>query len=344
MQIEFDQILDDFKKKSYKPVYFLCGEESYFIDEIVGKAESSIIPEESKEFSLNVFYGRDITIKDLCDTIRMKTFFGGDKLTIVKEAQEIKDKEWEAFIPLLDHFPTENIVIICYKNKKPDGRLAWSKKMKDKAAYFESKELKEYQLNKFVNDLCQINKVKINPDANQALVDMVGTNLKQLQNEIEKLSLTKENKEIITREEVLDAVGVSREFNSFEYQKALTNKDYSKLYFIAQHMQHQLKATPLIFIIGTLYSYFSKLWIVKTNLAKTDKDIAALIQLPFIGLIKEYRETADRYRVAELFAAFELLREYDLKSKGYGVSHLDDEALFMEMTLRFIYADNAGLA
>ncbi|MBK7226539.1 MAG: DNA polymerase III subunit delta [Saprospiraceae bacterium] len=338
MQVEYSDIISDFKKKDYKPIYFLCGEETYFIDELAILAESTIIPEESKEFSQYILYGKDISIKELSDLVRQKTFFGGNKFILLREAQEIKDKEWENFIPLIDHFPEENILIICYKNKKPDGRLAWSKKVKEKTSYFESKPLKEFQLTKFINDLCQEESVKIQNEANQALIDMVGANLKQLKNEVSKLAIGKEAKQLITVEEVMDAIGVSREFNAFEYQKALTIKDYSKLYFIAQNMQKQLKNTPLLLIIGSLYSYFSKLWIVKSNLHRSDKEISELIQLPFIGLIKEYREVAAKYSIEEIHNSFSILKKFDLKSKGINAVRINEEELFMEMTLGFIYS------
>lgn len=182
------------------------------------------------------------------------------------------------------------------------------KKVKEKTSYFESKPLKEFQLTKFINDLCQEESVKIQNEANQALIDMVGANLKQLKNEVSKLAIGKEAKQLITVEEVMDAIGVSREFNAFEYQKALTIKDYSKLYFIAQNMQKQLKNTPLLLIIGSLYSYFSKLWIVKSNLHRSDKEISELIQLPFIGLIKEYREVAAKYSIEEIHNSFSILK------------------------------------
>ena len=278
MQVEYSDIISDFKKKDYKPIYFLCGEETYFIDELAILAESTIIPEESKEFSQYILYGKDISIKELSDLVRQKTFFGGNKFILLREAQEIKDKEWENFIPLIDHFPEENILIICYKNKKPDGRLAWSKKVKEKTSYFESKPLKEFQLTKFINDLCQEESVKIQNEANQALIDMVGANLKQLKN------------------------------------------------------------TPLILIIGSLYSYFSKLWIVKSNLHRSDKEISELIQLPFIGLIKEYREVAAKYSIEEIHNSFSILKKFDLKSKGINAVRINEEELFMEMTLGFIYS------
>ena len=341
MQVEFNDIVKDFKKKDFKPIYFFCGEENFFIDELVHLAETSIIPEESKEFSQFVVYGKDVNFKDINDIVRQQTFFGGTKLILLKEAQEIKDKEWENFLPIMEKFPNENILIISYKNKKPDGRLAWSKKVKDKTSYFESKELKEFQLNKFVNDLCQASGIKIQSEASQALVDLVGSNLKQLKNEIGKLAIGHDPKSPITVEAVLDNIGVSREFNAFEYQKALATKDFHKLYFIANHLQGQLKNTPLIMIIGTLFGYFSKLWIAKYNLSKTDKELSELLKLPFVGLMKEYREAAAIYSVAEIHHAFSILKKYDLLSKGINTTGVDEKSLFMQMTLEFVYNGNA---
>jgi DNA polymerase III subunit delta len=328
----YDQISKEFRNKSLKPIYFLTGDEEYMIDKLINIAESSIIPEEERDFNLNIFYGKETSCRVFIDACRQHPFTGNSKLVIVKEAQEIKD--WDPIINYVNTPSSICTLIISFKNKKPDGRSAWVKLLKQKTVFFESKALSDYQIPSFVKNLASEMKLKIEDKAIQLVADHIGNNLAHIENELDKIRLVVNPKEALTVDLVSKYIGISKEYNIFELNKALSGKDFKKSYVISQNIAENMKSNPMVLLIGNLFTHFVKIWMTKTYFSKSDTELQSILKIPFVGFIKEYREAARLYSMSELENIFGLLKEYDLRAKGVRSENTTQEEHFRELILR----------
>lgn len=328
----YEDIRKSIRNKTLNPIYFLTGEENYQIDKLVELAEELIIPEEQKDFNLQVFYGNDTTIKQIIEACRQYPFIGNHKLVILKEAQYIKD--WDNIINYIQSVSNYCTLVIAYKHKKPDGRVNWVKSLKSKAIYFESKSLSDYQLPNFIKNLANELSLKLEDQAIQMLAEHVGNNLSHIENELEKIKLVIDPKEKLSVDKISKFIGVSRDFNIFELNKSLSNKDFKRSIMIMQNIAENLKSNPLVLLIGNLHSHFVKIWLTKHYFQKNDVELQTLLRLPFAGFIKEYREASKLYSMSELHNIFNYLKEYDLRSKGVRSENTSNEEVFRELILK----------
>ncbi len=332
--MDYQSLVSQFKQGRLNPVYFLTGDEGYFIDKVVEAAEKHIIAESEREFNQTVVYGRDITCRQLMDYCRTFPFLGRYRLVVVKEAQELKG--WDDFIGYVQQPAETTVLVIAYKNKKPDGRSAWVKLLKEKTFWYESKALYDHQLPAFVQTQVYENGLTIDGEAAHLLVDFIGNDLAAIENEILKIKLNLAPNTPIQKSHIYEFVGISREYNVFELQRAIGLKQTAKALHILQNMALHVKSNPLIPTIAALYAYFNKIWIVKHNLSKTDQALAAILNVPFAGFIKEYRSAAAMYSNQELEQSIHLLHEYDLKAKGVYSGNRQDADLLMELGLKIL--------
>jgi DNA polymerase-3 subunit delta len=326
-------IISDWKKGAYKPVYWLEGEEEYFIDKVMKYAESNILKESETGFNLSVFYGKDADWTAVINSCRRYPMFAERQVVLLKEAQQMRDIEkLEAYIenPL-----TSTIFVVSYKEKKVDGRTRLPKLLKEKGVVLTTKKLYDNQLPEWTEELVQSKELSISQKALMLLVDHIGNDLSRIENEIDKIAINLGKRKGITETDVELYVGVSKDFNVFELQASLATKNLSKAIQIIQYFEANPKAAPIQLILPSLYAFFSKVFMIYGLNTKDEKTIATSLGInPFF--IKDYLRTTGVYSYADVERLLLLLSDYNLKSIGINNSGTTDASLLKEMVVKMI--------
>ena len=325
-------IIASWKKKNFKPVYWLEGDEEYFIDEIMEYAEKHILSETDAQFNQTVFYGKDASWADVINACRRYPMFAEKQVVLLKEAQQMKDVEkLESYV---EHPLESTVLVVSYKGKTLDGRLKFSKTIKKNGEVYLSKKLFENQLPAWVSSYLQTNGFQIKPKALHLLVDHIGNDLSRIVNEIEKLSLNLKEK-IITEDDIEKFIGISKEYNIFELQNAYSKKDAAKAIRIIQYFGANPKAVPIQLILPSLYSYFSKLLTIFQMPDKSERALKpALNYNP--SMIESVLEAMKNYSFSEVEMVILLLQDANLKSIGIGTSGISQESLLKELSYKIL--------
>lgn len=336
MALSFEQIINDIRQKKYNKLYFLMGEEPYFIDKIVDEIEDTVIDESDRIFNQKVFFGRDTNVKAVVSETRNYSMFGGLKVVIVKEAQELKDiEELEKFI---DKLTDSAILVFAYKYKTLDKRRTLYKKLdKSGAVFFESKKLYDSYIPGWIMGVLRSEGYSISEKTSRILADYLGNDLCKIRNELTKLKVAlPAGKKVIDEGDIEYNIGISKEFNTFELQNALGSGDMVKLARIIDHFGNNPKENPIIFTTVMLYSYFTKLLKVHYSPVKTNDGIANYLGVtPYFA--KDYIAGAKRYSIADCVRCIVVLREIDKKSKGYGTSGISEKELYNELLYKLTH-------
>ncbi|MBO9635988.1 MAG: DNA polymerase III subunit delta [Chitinophagaceae bacterium] len=328
-----EKIIGDWKKKKFKPVYWLEGEEDYFIDTVVHYAEHEILTEAEAGFNLMVFYGKDASWIDVVNACKRYPMFSERQVVILKEAQQMRDID--KLEPYIEHPLSSTIFVVSYKEKKVDGRSKLAKTLKEKGEMLTTKKMYDNQLPDWTNDLIQSKGRSISQKALMLLVDHIGNDLSRINNEVDKVLVNLGERNNITEDDIEKYVGVSKEYNPFELQSAMAAKDLAKAMKIIQYFEANPKAAPIQLILPTLYNLFSKTYMIFGQSAKDDKTIAANIGVnPFFA--KDYLATARNYGYQGVEAALLLLHQYNLKSVGVNDSGTSDGSLLKEMVAKMM--------
>jgi DNA polymerase-3 subunit delta len=326
-------IISDWKKGIYKPVYWLEGEEEYFIDKVMKYAEVNILNESETGFNLSVFYGKDADWAAVINSCRRYPMFAEKQVVLLKEAQQMRDiDKLEAYVenPL-----GSTIFVVSYKEKKVDGRTRLAKLLKEKGVVLTTKKLYDNQLPEWTEELVQSKELSISQKALMLLVDHIGNDLSRIDNEIDKMAINLGKRKAITETDVEQYVGVSKEFNVFELQSALATKNLSKAIRIIQYFEANPKAAPIQLILPSLYGFFSKVFMIYGLNTRDEKTIAASLGInPFF--IKDYLKTTTIYSYADVEKLLLLLSDYNLKSIGINNSGTTDASLLKEMVVKMI--------
>ena len=263
----FEQIISDIKKRNFSPIYFLMGEEPFFIDSISDELENGILDEAERSFNQIILYGSDVNANDIMTQARAFPMMGEHLVVIVKEAQNVKDIE--SIADYLDKLPPTTILIICYKYKKLDKRKSLAKQIDKKGVLFESKKLYDNNIPDWIVKYLASKKYGITPKAAQMLADFLGNDLHKVRNELEKLMVAVPKSKKIDDADVEYNIGISKDFNVFELQKAIGTKDFVKANQIINYFGDNPNDNPIFMTIVVLYGYFTKL--LKLHFSK-DKD------------------------------------------------------------------------
>lgn len=326
------EILRDLKNKNYKPLYFLCGEEAYYIDKITAYIEENVLDENEKSFNQTVLYGRDVDLSAVIAEARRYPMMSDRTVVIVKEAQNIKDIER---LGAYAENPTPStVLVIAYKYKKLDGRKKESKTITANSVYLESEKFYDNQLPDFISQTVKEFQLTIHPTAAVLLAEYLGNDLGKIVNEIEKLSINLKPGAQITPDDIQNNIGISKDYNVFELQNALGKKDVLKANKIINYFGQNPKDHPFVLIPPSLYSYFVKLMLVQRTEDKSK--LASVLKVsPFF--VKDYQEAAQRYSPLKLVEIISILREYDLKSKGVDAGNIESGELMKEMIYRILH-------
>ena len=333
--MSFESILKDLKNKAYKPIYLFYGEESYFIDELSDYISENVLSETEKSFNQTVVYGKETQVGTIIETARRFPMMSNLQVIIVKEAQDIKN--FKDFEPYANNPLSSTILVFCFKNTRSiDKRLKVFSLIVKNGEVFESKKLYEKDLFPWVKNKIESQNFTIHPDAIRLLCESVGADLSLLNNEIQKLIIGQKNDVQIQKEDVAKKIGVNRNFNIFELQKAVGAKDIKRIYQILDYFSKDPRSNPLVLTIQTLFGYFSKIIIYHSLTDKSQGNVASELGVN-IYFVDEYRVAASNYPLIKLINIVGYLREYDLKAKGVNSNGISDANLAKELFYKILH-------
>ena len=328
-----EKIITDWQKKSFKPIYWLEGEEEYFIEKVIAYAEHNILSKSEVSFNLTVFYGKDAGWADIVNACRRYPMFAERQVVILKEAQQMKDVEkLETYIenPL-----SSTIFVVSYKGKKLDARKKFTKLVKERGVLVTTKKMYDSQLPEWTKELLQSKGLSISQKGLALLVDHIGNDLIRIENEIDKILVNLGKRTNITEEDVEQYIGVSKDFNVFELQTALASKDIARAIRIIQYFEANPKAAPIQLVLPSLYSFFSKVFMIFGTGESDEKAMASVLGVnPYF--IKDYLKASRLYTYPEIETVLMLLHHYNLKSIGVGDTGTEDASLLKEMIVKIM--------
>lgn len=319
----------------YRPIYFLAGEETYYIDTIADFIENNALSESDRAFNQIILYGDDTNINNVIETARRFPMMAPRQVVIVREAQSLK--ELDKLTIYLDHPLSSTVLVFCHKYKALDKRLKLGKQLDKMGFYFESKKLRDYEVPNWIETFLSQRGVKSAPEAREMLTAFLGTDLHKIANELTKLIITlPKQKPIITTDIIENNIGISKDFNNFELQKAIGEKDIYRTNLIVKYFAENQKANPFILTIAALFSYFSKILTYHYTKDKSQSSLASALKVsPYF--VKDYGVAARNYNISKTVHTIELLRKYDLMSKGSGSVETDSGELLREMIFKIIH-------
>jgi DNA polymerase-3 subunit delta len=326
------KIVNDIKKRDIKSVYFLMGEEAYYIDAISQFIEHSILSEEEKGFNQMVLYGRDVSIDDIVSHAKRYPMMAERQVIIVKEAQDLS-RTIENLVGYVENPQPTTVLVFCYKYKTLDKRKKLSKAIAKNGVLFESKKLYENQVPDWIRRVLSGRGHTITPKASQMLVEFLGNDLGKINNELEKLRLIIQPGEQITPQLIEENIGISKDFNNFELLNAIGDKNVKKAFAIMQYFAQNPKKNPLVVTMGLLYGFFAKL--LKYH-ALTNKGDAAKVLKVSPYFVKDYQVAARNFSMKKVSAIISSIREVDMKSKGVGAANLSQADLLKELLVKML--------
>jgi DNA polymerase-3 subunit delta len=316
MAVTFEEIMSDLKNRIFKPVYFLAGEEPYYIDLITDYIQDKVLPESEKAFNQIILYGDDTNIASVIDTARRFPMMASHQVLIIKEAQSLKKLDDLAIYlekPLLS-----TILVFSYKYKTIDKRTRLFKTLESHGVYFESARIRDYLIPGWIERYLMVKGIKADPSASAMLTEYLGTDLHKIVNELDKLIITlPAGKPIITTSLVEKNIGISKDYNNFELQKAIGEKNILKANMIVHYFADNPRDNPINLTIASLFSFFTKVLTYHYLTDKSKNNAAAVLKInPFF--VKDYENATAKYSVKKTVEIIGLLRIYDMKSKGFG--------------------------
>ncbi len=330
----FEQIMSELKSGTYRPIYFLMGDEPYFIDKITNFIAKNAMSAEQRAFNQIVMYGKDITVAQIDDTARRFPMMSDRFVVIVKEAQNLKNID--KLVYYVQKPLNSTILVINYKYKSLDKRKKLYKALEKNGIILNAKKLYENQIPSWINKFLAEKNFSIEPLATRLLVDNLGTNLEKIANELDKLIITLKKGTKINTVHIEENIGISKDFNVFELQNALTNKDILKANRIVKYFADNPKSTPFILTINSLYYFFSKILIVHGLKSRDQQSVASALKIhPFFA--KDYIKASQTFNINKLVYIISVLRDYDLKSKGVNNISMSDGELLKEMIFKIMH-------
>lgn len=332
--MNYEDILANLKKKIYHPIYFLMGEESYFIDQITDYISKHVLTEAEKGFNQHVLYGKDTDVDTIITHARRFPMMANHQVIIVKEAQNIK--KIEDLEPYVEKPLTSTILVINYKYKSIDKRKGFAKKLAKGSVLFESKKIYDNQLPGWIDSYLAAHQYSIMPQAAAMLAEYLGTDLSKVSNELSKLIISLPEGTKITPDHIEKNIGISKDYNIFELQNALGEKNILKTNKIINYFAANPGSNPITRTISSLYYYYMKILTYHFLKDKSQNAVAASLQVPPF-FVRSYVAAAKVYNPKKLVEIMEILREYDMKSKGFGNVSTSAGDLQKEMIYRILH-------
>jgi DNA polymerase-3 subunit delta len=326
---EVVKIVNDIKSGSIKPIYFLMGEEPYYIDKLSDFIEQNILTEEEKGFNQTVLYGRDVSMEDIISTCKRYPMMAERQVVIVKEAQDLA-KTIDQIESYVDNPMPSTVLVVCYKYKTLDKRKKVTKQIEKVGLLYESKKLYDNQIGEWIKRVLQGKNYAIEPKAAAMLLDFLGTDLSKINNELEKLQIILPKGSTITAKHIEENIGFSKDYNVFELRKAIGDRNQLKAYQIAQYFADNPKDNPMVVTTSLVFSFFVNLLQYHGLKDRNPKNVAAVLKVnPYF--LKDYDIALKNYPMKKVSSVVAKLRDIDVKSKGVGANALSNHDLLKEM-------------
>jgi DNA polymerase-3 subunit delta len=335
--LSFDDLIKSLRAKKYEPVYFLHGKESYYIDVITHYIEHDILSEGEKSFNFSVFYGKDANHLSILDAARRYPMMASHQVVVLKEAQDMRSLS--NLLTYIEKPTPTTVLLIAYKHKKFNFNSKFGKALKKHTLVFESKALYDNQVPDWIIKYLKGKKLNITMPAASLIAEYLGTDLSKVANELDKLAINVEAGSTITEQEIEANIGISKDYNVFELQKALGQGDTVKVNRIINYFAANPKKMPLPVLIGSLYSFFSKVYLFHAAKNLPEKELLSTLQLRSSYFLRDYKMAARQFPPKKAEKAIALLKEYDLKSKGVGYvsTGKQDGSLVRELAWRLLH-------
>ena len=335
-EITCDDILRELKAGQYRPIYYLMGEEPYYIDLISDYITDNVLNETEKEFNLTVVYGADVDVATIINAAKRYPMMSEHQVVVVKEAQNIRNIEELSYYlqkPLLS-----TILVICHKHGVLDKRKKLATEIEKSGILFESRKVKESQLPAFITSYMKRKGIDLEPKATSMLADFVGTDLSRLTGELEKLIITLPNGQTrVTPEQIERNIGISKDYNNFELRSAIVEKDVLKANRIIKYFEENPKTNPIQMTLSLLFGFFSNLMLAYYAPEKSEQGIAAFLGLKSPWQSREYLNAMRMYNGIKTMQIIGEIRYTDAKSKGVGNPSLNDSDLLRELVFKILH-------
>ncbi|MEO4005316.1 MULTISPECIES: DNA polymerase III subunit delta [unclassified Flavobacterium] len=326
------KIIKDIKAGDIKPIYFLMGEEPYYIDKLADYIEDNILSEEEKGFNQMVLYGRDVTVDDIVSNAKRYPMMADRQVVIVKEAQELS-RTIDKLESYAENPQPTTVLVVCYKYKTLDKRKKVTKVLEKAGVVFESKKLYENQVGDWLKRVLSGKGYQIEPKAAAMLVEFLGTDLSKIANELDKLAIILPKGSTISPKIIEDNIGFSKDYNNFELRKAIGEKNQLKAYQIADYFAQNPKDNPLVVTTGLIFGFFSQLLQYHGLKDKSPGNAAKVLKVnPYF--LKDYDVALRNYPMKKVSQIVAVLRDIDVKSKGVGANALPQQDLLKEMLVK----------
>lgn len=340
MPVSPDKVLQELKNNQYAPIYFLQGDEPYYIDLISEFIEANCLSETEKGFNQTVLYGKDAPMNIVLNNARRFPMMSERQVVVVKEAQDIPDLGKETGDKMLEAYlksPLPSTVLVfCHKYKTLDGRKAIGKSIDKSAILVNSKKLYDNQLPDWILNYFRMKGFKINPRGATIIAESIGNDLSRLANEADKLLINLKEGTEVNEELIEKYIGISKEYNVFELQKALIQKDVVKANRIINYFEANPKNNPLIPIITVLYNFYSKVLLVHSADNKSESNLVKLLQVnPYF--VKDYTKAASVYPFGKVVKIISYLKTADLQSKGVGNVSTTDGQILKDLVFKILH-------
>lgn len=335
-ELTCDEILKELRAKQYKPVYYLMGEEPYYIDIIADYITDNVLSETEKEFNQTVVYGSDVDIATVINAAKRYPMMAEHQVVIVKEAQTIRNMEELSFY--LQKPLNSTILVICHKHGVLDRRKKLAAEIEKIGVLFESKKIKDAQLPAFITSYMKRKGIDVEPKSAAMLAEFVGTDLSRLVGELEKLIITlPQGQKRITPEQIEKNIGISKDFNNFELRSALIEKDVYKANQIVKYFDENPKTNPLQMTLSLLFNFFSNLMLAYYAPEKSEQGIATQLGLRTTWQSRDYMAAMRKYSGVKVMQIIGDIRFCDAKSKGVGNSSLSDGDILRELVFKILH-------
>jgi DNA polymerase-3 subunit delta len=330
----YDQILTDLKNKIYYPLYFLCGEEPYFIDQISDFIEENVLDETEKAFNQSILYGRDSDTENIIPVVKRYPMMASHQVVIIKEAQEMRKIE-----DLQSYFEnplTSTVLVMCFKYKKIDKRRGFFKAIEKNGVYYESSRLYEDKIPDWIRNYLRQYNYTVTPKAAGLLTEYLGADLARITNEIGKLLINVPSPAEINEDHIEQNIGISKDYNIFELQKALGSRNILKANQIINHFAANEKDNPLVKVVSILNGFFVKVLMYHNLTDKSRNAVATALSVnPYF--VTDYQTAAQNYGQEKIMNVISFFREYDLKSKGVDNASASDGELLKELVYKILH-------
>ena len=331
---EVKQLVADIKKGNIKPIYFLMGEEAYYIDRISDFIETHVLAEEEKGFNQMVLYGRDVSIDDIVGNAKRYPMMAERQVVIVKEAQ-VLSRSIEELVSYIENLQATTVLVINYKYKKLDKRKTLYKSLKKVGVVFESKKLYENQVPDWIRRVLIPKEYTISPKASQMLVEFLGNDLRKINNELEKLQIILPKGSQITPELIEENIGISKDYNNFELRKSIGERNVVKAYQIINYFGENPKDNPMVVTVSLLFNFFSQLLHFHGLHDKSPRNVASVLKVnPYF--VNDYINAARNFPMKNVSRIISTLREFDVKGKGVGSNAVPQADLLKELLFRIM--------